>query len=217
MKNLKCNIGIGNNLNILYEGNTLEQFDSSCGYKMVSLGDSKNVYYVHRLVAEMLVANPDRDVFTVVNHKDGNKHNNCPDNLEWVTPSYNLYHSHHILGRKAKKSSVSEEVIREICELIQGGSRNKEIRSRFKDLPKTFLSELRSGRTYKNISKDYEMKLDRSKRLSDAKVLWVCRKLEEGMTPTEISELSRVPIPVHTIEKIKSRDNFKELSRDFKF
>ena len=40
--------------------------------------------YVHRLVASMFVPNPDPEAFTVVNHKDGNKHNNHFENLEWT-------------------------------------------------------------------------------------------------------------------------------------
>ncbi len=47
---------------------------------------------VHRLVAKAFIPNLEAD-FTEVNHKDGNKHNNCVENLEWVSRKYNVKHS----------------------------------------------------------------------------------------------------------------------------
>ena len=44
-------------------------------------------FMVHRLVAEAFCENPNN--YTIVHHKDSNKHNNCADNLEWVTSQEN--------------------------------------------------------------------------------------------------------------------------------
>lgn len=59
------------------------------GYLRVSIG--KKLMFVHRLVAEKYIPNP--DCKPQVNHKDGDKKNNRASNLEWVTNSENREHA----------------------------------------------------------------------------------------------------------------------------
>lgn len=62
------------------------------GYLIVQLGKHPSkTYHVHALVAKTFI--PPIDGKLIVNHIDGNKHNNCTDNLEWVTYKENTEHA----------------------------------------------------------------------------------------------------------------------------
>lgn len=74
------------------------------GYEVVSLcrGGKCETKKVHRLVAEAFIPNPDK--LPYINHKDENKTNNIPDNLEWCTPRYNiLYNGANLRAAKTKR------------------------------------------------------------------------------------------------------------------
>lgn len=67
--------------------------DNGHGYLNVMLSvDKRHIRrYVHRLVAKAFIPNPNN--YPEVNHKDGNKANNCVDNLEWCTDTMNKKHA----------------------------------------------------------------------------------------------------------------------------
>ena len=82
---------------ITYDGNVINKHNgyilkgqpNSKGYLRVCIG--KKFYFIHRLVAEKYVSNPDNK--EQVNHKDGNKLNNSANNLEWVSNQENRTHA----------------------------------------------------------------------------------------------------------------------------
>jgi hypothetical protein len=57
----------------------------------VTIDGKKRTYKLHREVAKAFIPNPDN--LPQVNHRDGNKNNNCVANLEWVTNRENAYHA----------------------------------------------------------------------------------------------------------------------------
>lgn len=83
-------------------------------YVMLSKDNRVKCCKIHRLVAEYFVPNVNNKPY--VNHKDGNKHNNNADNLEWVTPlennlhSYNVLKKHPMRGYKYDKNKQSKKV-----------------------------------------------------------------------------------------------------------
>ena len=84
----------------------LSQRLHSEGYKVVTLtknGVSKT-YFVHRLVADAFIENPNG--LPMINHKDEDKTNNLPENLEWCTPRYNILYNGANLRAAEKKRGV---------------------------------------------------------------------------------------------------------------
>lgn len=84
------------------------------GYLSVCLrknGKTKREY-IHRLVGENFVDNPDK--FPVINHIDGDKHNNQFSNLEWVTYSDNNQHAYNT-GLKAKGENFYNAKLNRRC------------------------------------------------------------------------------------------------------
>lgn len=81
----------------------------------------RDAFYVHRLMANAWVYNKDPKQRHQVNHKDLNKQNNHPDNLEWVTHRENIQHLYSnpkntldfTLGNKCKVRHIKTGVIHE--------------------------------------------------------------------------------------------------------
>lgn len=90
---------LGRVRNVKYRGKLLSISVKSNGYCRVTLSDSnKNKdFYIHRLVAEAFIPNP--ECKPEVNHIHGNKNDNRASQLEWSDRSNNNLHAYRVLGR----------------------------------------------------------------------------------------------------------------------
>ena len=87
------------------QGRWLKEAIDRCGYAYVGLFKEGKLtkLKVHRLVAQAFLVASDKPH---VNHKDGNKLNNCAENLEWVTPKENKIHAFSTGITKMKPSQI---------------------------------------------------------------------------------------------------------------
>jgi len=94
------------------KGKLLKPSPDKDGYLAVVLTEGRRRHYVkvHQAVALTFVGA--RPHGMCVNHKDGDRQNNKPENLEWLTPADNERHARRVLGKrcvgeKASRSKIS--------------------------------------------------------------------------------------------------------------
>lgn len=117
----------------------LKPFIDKDGYLRVTITYNKRYRkkFIHRLVAQAFIENPEE--YSIINHIDGDKKNNWPENLEWCTHSHNTKHAYRT-GLK-KNTKGSESVLSKI---------NK------RDLPK-LREDIKNGMSYEDISEKYQI------------------------------------------------------------
>lgn len=123
---------------------------NGAGYLRVHIAGK--MYFVHRLVAEKYIPNPENK--PQVNHKDGNYLNNCADNLEWVTNRENSLHAlyngmMHIEERHPMAKLKRDDVvfIKSHPEMSK-----KELAVKF-NISQSTINDIRNGRTWKTVEK----------------------------------------------------------------
>lgn len=92
------------------------------GYLQVSLwkGNTGVSHYVHRLVAQAHIPNPKG--LLEVNHIDGDRHNNCVTNLEWLSRQGNAQHAVDTGLRTYTHRLTREEFIECLWSVLSGES-----------------------------------------------------------------------------------------------
>ena len=132
---------------------------NSAGYMHLTLCvNGKRIYCnVHVLVAEEFVPNPEN--LPEVNHKDGDKLNNCAWNLEWTTRQKNLIHASHKGLLKIKKGADNPcakltmgdaQYIRSVYVSHHREFGGRALAKKFGVVPQTIYDIIR-GNTYKEV------------------------------------------------------------------
>lgn len=120
-----------------HSGKWLSASITKGGYAKVSLRKQKNAkhYLVHRLVALTYIDKPDGK--PAINHKDGEKLNNCVDNLEWCTWKENDDHARStglknpVVGVAVASSKLTESIVRSIKERFAKGDTQASLAKRY--------------------------------------------------------------------------------------
>lgn len=109
----------------VFKERTLKPTKTQMGYLEVCFVHQRKTFkfLVHRLVAIAFVDGYKEGL--VVNHLDGDKLNNDPKNLEWVTPGRNSEHAWEIkkipVGANSKQAKFTEQQVRHIRQALARG------------------------------------------------------------------------------------------------
>ena len=134
------------------------------GYSVLSLAcdhssKSKQVF-LHQVIARVYILNGRTIDRKFINHIDGNKHNNNPKNLEWVTTKENQYHAKithlYLNGECNPLSILTNDEVRSICLLLNKhkGDVSKvydEIHDTIPKVTHQIISKIKNGRSYSSI------------------------------------------------------------------
>ena len=142
------------------KGKVMTKITHRKGYEKVPLSKIENgktkqkAFFVHRLVAIAFIDNPENK--EQINHKDGNKVNNCVENLEWVTNSENMKHAKiNNLNLKARgeshgMSKLNSLKVAEIKNRLKSKELNKDIANIY-GVHTSTVSDIKRGKIWKHV------------------------------------------------------------------
>lgn len=125
------------------------------GYKHVVLRkDNKpKTLTIHTLVAKTFIQRIEG--LNVVNHIDGNKHNNCIENLEWCDNKYNHEHATRTgltaKGTQVSSSKLNEKCIHAIIYFLDKGFTHTEIAKAF-DVSRPTITLIHQKKSWKHVA-----------------------------------------------------------------
>lgn len=114
---------------------------------------------VHRLVAFTFLGENPKDR-PDVNHIDGNKQNNCVENLEWSNKSLNGFHAYknglnhtrnHLRGENHYFAKITNETARQVKIMLKNGVKRKEI-SKVLNVSMSTVNQIAVNRVWKLVT-----------------------------------------------------------------
>ncbi len=113
---------------------------------------------IHRIVAKHFVLNPDKK--KIVNHKDGNKHNNAAKNLEWCTMQENAWHARDMgltpIGQDVVFSKYKDWQIKQVKGLLSLGHLNLEIAA-LTGIPRHTITKIKMNKEWTHIKPNIQI------------------------------------------------------------
>lgn len=159
------------------------------------------------------VINPNPDLYTIINHKDGNKLNDSSDNLEWCTLAQNQKHAVATglkqVGSELYNSVLNEEDVHEVCKRLQEGFRVKDIADEF-SVSKDIVRKIKAGDTYFHVRSLYNIPHKYVSEFSEMTVRWVCEQVLSGYSDKQISEnCSNRDLKTIDVKRIRYKIRYK--------
>jgi hypothetical protein len=140
----------------LYQSKIARSYPMNSGYIRITLynGDKYSTGLIHRLVAEVFCNGYAKALN--VNHKDGDKHNNCAANLEWVTPRENMKHAvatglmRDQNGEGNLMTKLTNVKVSEIKKALRAGVDKKVLAELYGVKPQV-ITDIKRGDTWKRV------------------------------------------------------------------
>ena len=121
-------------------------------YVLISYSGTFRKVYMHRLMAEMFISNPNQ--LPVVMHKNNDKSNFDISNLKWGTQSENVAQAYADGLFRVTQYTKGKLTIKGICEDLELGMPPVDISKKY-DVSQQYVQSIKSRRIHKDISKIY--------------------------------------------------------------